>query len=90
MVKKVNNIKTIDTSDLVKKLTIIQKLMKLKNCLFGAIKLAKNAYTNKYKYSGYCIRFDTCGNFPFSEVCGFGKNVVIFFADMSLSLHVNN
>ena len=30
VVKKVNNIKTTDTSDLVKKLTITQKLIKLK------------------------------------------------------------
>ena len=35
----------------------------LKNCLFGAVKLTKNADTDKYKYSGYGIRFDSRGRF---------------------------
>ena len=28
---------------------------KLKDCLFGGVKFAKNAYLNKYVYSGYGI-----------------------------------
>ena len=31
----------------------------LQNCLFGAVKLAKNIDIDKYKYSGYGIRFDS-------------------------------
>ena len=30
----------------------------LKNCLFGAVTLTKNADTDKYGYSGYGIGFD--------------------------------
>ena len=32
----------------------------LKNCLFGSVKLTKNADPNKYKYSGYRIGFGSC------------------------------
>ena len=35
----------------------------LENCLFGAVKLTKNIDTNKYKYSGYGIGFDSKGTF---------------------------
>ena len=61
----------------------------LENCLFGAVKLTKNADINKYKYSGYGIGFDSKGNFshPRGGDC---KNVVIFGADMSSSAHSNN
>ena len=31
----------------------------LRNCLFGSVKLTKNADPDKYKYSGYGIRFDS-------------------------------
>ena len=31
---------------------------RLENCLFSAVSLAKNADTDKYKYSGYGIGFD--------------------------------
>ena len=30
----------------------------IKNCLFGAVTLTKNADIYKYRYSGYGIRFD--------------------------------
>ena len=30
----------------------------LQNCLFGSVKLTKNAGIDKYGYSGYAIRFD--------------------------------
>ena len=33
----------------------------LQNCLFGAVKLTKNADIDKYKYSGYGIGFDSKG-----------------------------
>ena len=38
----------------------------LKNCLFGAVTLTKNADIEKYKYSGYGIGFDRRGSFSFS------------------------
>ena len=39
----------------------------LKNCLFGSVKLAKNADSDKYKYSGYDIGFDSCSEFSFTD-----------------------
>ena len=35
----------------------------LKNCLFGAVNLTKNADIDKYKYSGYGIGFDRRSSF---------------------------
>ena len=49
----------------------------LKNCLFGAVTLTKNADIEKYKYSGYGIGFDRRSSFSFPGV-GFGQNVLIF------------
>ena len=37
----------------------------LKNCLFGTGTLTKNAYIDKYGYSGYRIGFNRKGNFDF-------------------------
>ena len=37
----------------------------LKDCLFGAITLTKNADIVKYRYSGYGIGFDRRGSFSF-------------------------
>ena len=61
----------------------------LGNSLFGAVKLVKNADIDKYKYSGYGIGFDMKRTFSF-PTGGFGKNVVIFGADMSSSVHIDN
>ena len=61
----------------------------LKNCLFGAVTLTKNADIEKYKYSGYGIGFDRRGIFSFPGG-GFGQNVLIFGADMSSSPHIDN
>ena len=54
----------------------------LKDCLFGAVTLAKNADIDKYGYSGYGIGFDRRGSFSFPDG-GFGQNVLIFGVDMS-------
>ena len=62
----------------------------LGNVLFGATKLTTNADSNKNKYSGYGIGFDASGSFSFSNGNGFGKNILIFVADMSSSLHNDN
>ena len=61
----------------------------LENCLFGAIKLTKNADINKYKYSGCGIGFDGKGAFS-HPIGGFGNNAIIFGVDMSSSAHANN
>ena len=47
----------------------------LKNCLFGAVTLTKNANIEKYKYSGYGIGFDRGSSFSFPGG-GFGQNVL--------------
>ena len=53
----------------------------LKDCLFGAVKLTKNADPDKYKYSGYGVKFDSRSEFLLSDG-NMGKNVIIFGADM--------
>ena len=48
-----------------------------------------NADLDKYKYTGYGIGFDSRSEFLF--IYGsYGKNVIIFGADMSSSVHVDN
>ena len=61
----------------------------LKHCLFGPVTLNKNADIEKYKYSGYDIEFDRTSSFPFTGG-GFGQNVLIYGADMSTSIHIDN
>ena len=61
----------------------------LKNCLFGAVTLTKNADIDKYGYSGYGIGFDRKGSFSFSGG-GYGQNVLILGVDMSFSAHIDN
>ena len=60
----------------------------LKNCLFGAVTLTKNANIDKYGYSGYGIGFDRKSTFSFLDGNGFGQNVIIFGVDMSSSAHI--
>ena len=61
----------------------------LKNCLFGAVTLTKNADIEKYKYSGYGIGFDRRSSFSFPSG-RFGQNVLSFGADMSISIDMDN
>ena len=61
----------------------------LKNCLFGAVTLTKNADIDKYGYSGYGTGFDRRSSFSFPSG-GFGQNVIIFGVDMSSSAHIDN
>ena len=61
----------------------------LKNCLFGAVTLTKNADIDKYGYSGYGIGFDRRSSFSFPGG-GFGQNIIIFGVDMSFSAHIDN
>ena len=56
----------------------------LKNCLLGAVTITKNADIDKYKYSGYGIKFDRRSSFSFPSG-RFGQNILIFGVDMSSS-----
>ena len=61
----------------------------LKECLFGAVILTKNADIDKYRYSGFGIGFHRRGSFSFPGG-GFGQNVIIFGADMNSSIQIDN
>ena len=61
----------------------------VKSCLFGVVRVTKNADIEKYGYSGYGIGFDRTSRFSFPGV-GFSQNVLIFRADMSSSAHIDN
>ena len=61
----------------------------LKNCLFGAVTLTKNADIEKYGYSGFGIGLERRSSFTFPGG-GFGQNVLIFGADMSFFAHIAN
>ena len=61
----------------------------LSSCLFESVKLTKSADTDKCKYTGYGIGFDSRSEFLFTNGI-YGKNVIIFVADMSSSLYVEN
>ena len=54
----------------------------LENCLFGVVKLTKNADVNKRKYFGYGIGFDGKGVFS-HQIGSFSNNAIIFAVDMS-------
>ena len=60
----------------------------LENCLFGSVKLTKNADIDKYGYSGYGIGFDRETSFSIGNETG--KNVIIFGVDMSSSSKIDN
>ena len=61
----------------------------LKNYLFGAVTLTKNADIDKYEYSDYGMGFDRRSSFSFPGG-EFGPNVLIFGVDMSSSTHIDN
>ena len=48
-----------------------------------------NVDPDKYPYSGYDIGFDTQVEYSLTDG-GVGKNVIIFGADMSSSVHTDN
>ena len=61
----------------------------IKNALFEAVSLTKNADVDKHKYSRYRIAFDGKGSFSF-PAGGDGQNVITFGADMNYSPHIDN
>ena len=68
----------------------------IKNALFGAMQITKNADTSKYDYKGYGICFDERSEFGHTITEGGfahttdARNVLIFGADMSFSVHKTN
>ena len=64
-------------------------ILQLKNCLFEAVTLTKNADIDKYRYSGYGIGFDRRWSFSFPGG-GYGQNVLIIGVDMSSSAYIDN
>ena len=61
----------------------------LENCVFGAVKLTKNADFDKYGYSGYGIGFGRHGSFSLFGT-ELGGNVIVFGVDMSSSTKIDN
>ena len=61
---------------------------KLENCLFGSVKLTKNADIDKYGYSGYDIGFDRSTSFSVGNEIG--KNVIILGVNMSSSTKIHD
>ena len=68
----------------------------IQNALFGAVKITKNTDISKNKYEGYGICFDEGGSFGHTVKKGnfdrttSARNVIIFRADMSFSIHATN
>ena len=62
----------------------------IQNTLFGAVKITEDPSDSDHnKYNGYGIAFDEGSDFSFSNIVN-GKNMIIFGADMSFSLHERN
>ena len=61
----------------------------LKNALFGAVSLTKNADIDKYKYSRYGIEFDRRASFSLPSG-GNGQNVITFGVVKSSSTKIDN
>ena len=68
----------------------------IQNVLFGAMQITKNTDTSKYDYKGYGICFDEGDQFGHTITEGGfahtanARNVLIFGADMSFSIHATN
>ena len=68
----------------------------IQNALFGAMQITKNVDTSKYDYKGYGICFDEGGQFSHTMTEGGrayttnARNVLIFGAGMSFSVHATN
>ena len=58
------------------------------NCLFGAVKLTKNADPDKYKCNNYGIGFDSRSQFSWTDG-SVGKNIILFGVDNSSSMHID-
>ena len=63
--------------------------LNIKQVLFGAVTLTKNADFDKHGYSGCGIGLDRRGYFSFPGG-RYGQNVLIFGVDMSFSTHFDD
>ena len=63
----------------------------LKNCVFGAVEVRNHSDidVDKYTCPGYGTGFDSRGSFTHPSG-GYDRNIIIFGADMSSSVHANN
>ena len=61
----------------------------IRNCLFGSVKLTKNADSDKYKCNGYGIGFDFRSEFSFTDGRT-GRYVITFGTEINSSVHVDN
>ena len=68
---------------------IVGKDFVLGNSLFAVVKLTKYSNPDKYKYSGYDTGFDAFRSFSLSDGSEFGKSVIVFGTNMSLSVHID-
>ena len=68
----------------------------IQNTLFGAMKITKNTDSAKNNYTGYGLCFDEGSEFGHTVKQGNfnrttnAKNVIIFYVDMSSSVHATN
>ena len=68
----------------------------IQNALFGAMEITRNGDTSNYDYQGYGICFDERSQFGHTITEGGrahttnGRNILIFGADMSFSVHKTN
>ena len=67
-----------------------ERRFRIEKVLFGAVRLTKNASYDGHKYSSLGIGFDAGGFWLLLDGSGFGKNVIIFGADISSSAHIDN
>ena len=71
------------------KLRSLNTAFTLGNCLFETAKLTKNADPDKYKYTDCDIGLNSFSELSFTYG-SYGKNVIIFEANMSLPVHFDN
>ena len=72
----------------ITKSNLVSSYPTLENWLFGALKLTKSTDVDKYKYPEHDVGFDRKENFSFASQ--FGRNCIIFGADMIPCVHLNN
>ena len=61
----------------------------LGSCLFGPVKLTKNADLDNNEYSSYIIGFDSRSEFSFTYG-SMRENVIICGTDMNSSVHIDD
>ena len=62
----------------------------LRNSLFGAVKFIANADPGKYNILAMVLDLMQVEVFLLSDGSGFAKNVIVFGADMSSFVHIDN